>query len=146
MDKQGNKLKINKPRFVFGLVFLTIGILGCLYVLYTHDWLLGYESEHQPLHYFQFFWSLCSAFVGFGALAVKIRYNPKPVVLSYLIYYLPVLVAIAALITSVTLLAPQIKGPAFFYFSFSVSFALGVLVDSFFNVLVSFLQRHEKLA
>jgi hypothetical protein len=136
--------EINKTRVTFSVFFSLIGLIGIFVILKRHGFLLDMGPETVPSHIYRFIWSLFSAFLGFSALVFRIRRNPKPVIVSYFTYYIPLLIVIAALVTSITMLFDRLDGASFFYFSFSISFVLGVLVDSFFGFILSFISRFDE--
>jgi len=132
---------INKVRVLFSVIFLLLGLVGIGIVLKNYCFMFNMGPEMIPSHLFRFIWSLSSAVLGFAVLVFRIRYNPKPVFVSYLTFYLPLLIAIAALVTFVSILFDRLSGVTFFYFSFFLGFILGVLVDSFLNLVISSASR-----
>ena len=133
---------LNCVRVALAAGFFVVGLIVGLVVLHKYGFLME-SNQMAPSHFYRFLWCVGSVFTGFGVVAFIHKNNPKPALLRYTTYYLPLLLVIAALVTGITFLIDQLNGVAFFYFAFGVSlFALGLFIDSLDRIVRGLIDRY----
>ena len=133
--------KINKKRVVCSVLYLLIGI----FIIGIRFKSMFYPEVNIATYNFdRFLWCLSSAFIGFAALAFRLRRHPKSPFPEYITYYPLLLGVIASLVFSLCHIFQQTKSFIFYYLSFSLSFIFGFLVDYFFTLVTVFLSKKYK--
>lgn len=130
--------KINGWRIFFAVVYFLIPIL---FTSIFSEKIFFADEEKGIGSIFRLSWCISSSMIGFSILVFETRYNPKSVFPSYLTYYPALLLVISTLVFSFLHLFEKTTGYIFYYFSFPLCFILSFLVDSFWNLFYSLLEK-----
>ena len=132
------KKPINRWRVFFSVVYFVIAV-GIVFI--WRDQIFYLELRPASYQLDRFLWCLSASFFGFAVLAFRLRHVPESPFPVYVTYYLPILVAQAALVFSITHCFKASSGFTFYYLSFAVCFILAVTVDNFWNLINSVVSR-----
>jgi hypothetical protein len=138
-----SEMKINKTRIYYSVGYFILGILIICWRL-RFDNLFYLKVEIDSYNYDRLWWCLASSCIGFAALAFRLRYNPKPPFPNYIYYYPFMLIVISALVFSACHLFEASSGFVFYSLSFALCVILSFLVDRFWHLCISIIERRQK--
>lgn len=141
MEEEKNEL--NWHRVVLSCLLALIGFEGVVIFFFSHfvchkEMFIVDESRLTGLGYFfRFLWCLFFAFIGLSVIAFYWRNEKESPWIKYITFYLPEIFAIAGLVFGILHLWQKANGYVFYYFSGSLSYIMGVMVDDFFKLVAA---------
>lgn len=141
MNNQLEDEKTNWSRVLMSIIYLIVA--GIIFWSF-HDEIFYPIPRDGFDNFFRFIWCVVCAFFAFSILAfnlIKKQRTPFP---EYLTYYPFMLIVVSALVFSVLHLFEKTSGYIFYYFSFSLVFILSYLIDYFWNIILSFIEKGKK--
>lgn len=134
MENKAKKKKY-KSRILAAVIYCVIAI-----VLF----IVSISSEYFPFEFkignYQLIWCIACTCLGFVCLTLDlISHSPVPQ-LRYFAYYPPLILVISSLVFGILNLFEKTSGTLFYYFSFSICFILGLMVDWFSNFIIRIIE------
>lgn len=133
--------KINRFRVMFAVAYFLISIF--LLVLFWKN-LFYFEVPKESLNLYRLVWCISFTSLGFSLIAFEYKYHKPSPFPKYVVHYPFQLLAMAALVFSVLHIFQATSGYLFYYFSASLSFTLGYMVDRYWGFIESAVGKVSK--
>ena len=135
------KNKLNWKRIVFSIIYAGLSIS---LIILLHQKIFYFEEEVSSWNLYRFLWCLCCTSLGFSAIAFHWRHKETSPYPEYITLYFPLIIVISSLIFGLLHLLERATGFIFYYLSGSLCFTLGFFIDSYKQLLNSFLEQWGK--